>query len=52
MLIRSEGKVEVFGDSLEKLAPYDTKGEQSLYLFENVPEYRRIHVINRRKRRI
>lgn len=26
VLLRSEGKVEVYGDNLEKLAPFDTKG--------------------------
>jgi hypothetical protein len=49
IVIAGEGKFEVYGEAFEKIAPYDTKMQEIIYLLENVEEYKRFFIINRKR---
>lgn len=49
MIIKGNGKFQIFGESYEKLAAYEAHEESTVYLLENIMDYRRIFVINTRR---
>lgn len=49
IIIRSPGRFEVYGESYEKLSPFDTKTKETIYVLENILDYRRFFIVNRRR---